>query len=204
LVVQGCTIISTRLGRISHMYFTHACYELYQTSQIPFLIHWTEFSVCWVLVAPQDIKHIESKNKCAVNLANALYKKIPHKSLLSRFTNLAECTASRFTGVVTWCSRSSDGADCRSRSFARAQRVRESSMIDISMSLNHGRTGICRRSWSAFCACVSHSVILEIMQAISWGVERNFCRKLWSSLCLPISNRSRKPATFKHFQQKCH
>jgi len=56
--VQGCTIISTRLGRILHMYFTHACYKLYQTSQVPFLIHWTELFVCWVLVAPQDIKHI--------------------------------------------------------------------------------------------------------------------------------------------------
>ena len=61
--MQVCTIISTRLGRISHMYSAHACYELYQTSRVPFLIHWTELFVCWVPVAPQDIKHIESKKK---------------------------------------------------------------------------------------------------------------------------------------------
>ncbi len=66
--MQGCTIISTRLGRISHMYSTHACYELYQTSQVPFLIHWTELFVCWVLVAPQDIKHIESNQVFRVGM----------------------------------------------------------------------------------------------------------------------------------------
>ena len=33
LIVQGCTIISTCLQR-STLRFTHACYELYQTSQI--------------------------------------------------------------------------------------------------------------------------------------------------------------------------
>ncbi len=64
------------------MYFTHACYELYQTSQVPILIHWTELFVCWVWVAPQDIKHIES----VATWGNALH--VGSKSCLYEFTEL--------------------------------------------------------------------------------------------------------------------
>ena len=78
LIVQGCAIISTRLFRILHIYFTHACYELYQTSQVPFLIACARFwalhvgSKCCLYeftelnflsvgsqLPPQDIKYID-------------------------------------------------------------------------------------------------------------------------------------------------
>lgn len=42
----------------THVYVTHTCYALHQTSQIPFQIYRAEVLVCWVPVGPQDI-HIK-------------------------------------------------------------------------------------------------------------------------------------------------
>ena len=63
-----------------------------------------------------------------------LCRKFPHKSALSRFAKSAECTASRFTELVIASYRSLYGDDRRSRSSSCAQRVRQRSMIEPSMS----------------------------------------------------------------------
>ncbi len=65
-----------------------------------------------------------------------MHVQFPHKFALSRFAKSAECTASRFTELVIVSDRSLYGADRRSRSRSCAQRVRQRSMIELSMSLH--------------------------------------------------------------------
>ncbi len=74
--------------------------------------------------------------KCAVNLANALYRQFPNKFAPSRFANSAECTASRFAKLVIANYRSLHGANRRSRNPPCAERVRQRSMLELSMSLH--------------------------------------------------------------------